>query len=195
MKILVDIDETLNNLIETILPLYNAKYQDNVKIGDITEYDIHKFLKPECQDIFKEFISDELIENLQVSEGAVEALTAISQYDDIYFLTAAHPKSVLSKHRWLKRHFPFYHSDKLITCRDKKLIAGDIIIDDCPHFLQNSPCPVEIVFKKPWNRGYRCDYALYGYSMQNWSEFANVYKHICGNFGTIEKLRQVINNA
>lgn len=193
MKIMVDIDETLNDLIETILPIYNTKYQDNVTINDITEYNIHKFLKPECSDIFKEFMTDSLIENLQVNRGAVEALTELSKDNDIYFLTSAHPKSVLPKHKWLQKHFPFYHSDRLIICHDKGMVKGDIIIDDCVDYLKNSSCLIKILFRKPWNRGYMCDKSIYGHSMSSWTEFPKIYENILTYLSLTDKLRKAIN--
>jgi len=176
MKILVDIDETLNNLIETILPIYNAKYQDDITTDDITEYNIHKFLKPECSDIFKEFMSDDLIENLQVNNGAVEVLTELSQDNDVYFLTAAHPKSVLPKHKWLQKHFPFYHSDKLIICHDKGMVAGDILIDDCIEHLNKSSCRYTVLFSKPWNQNNKWGKMLS--TIDSWNDFPETYKNI-----------------
>lgn len=171
MKILVDIDETLNDLIETLLTIYNEKYNDNVQITDITEYYIQKFLKPECVNIFTEFMSCDLIKNLHINEFAEEALNKAAEKHDIYFITAAFPQSVVPKHKWLLKHFKFYNLKNLIVCHDKSLIQGDIIIDDCSEHVEKSPCMHKIVFDKAWNKDCKCQYRL-----KTWADFDKYFR-------------------
>lgn len=151
MRVLVDIDETLNNLVPTLLNKYNDKYTDNIKLSDIVDYRIHKFLKPECENLFKEFVDDETILGLSVKPYAVEALTEISKYADIYFVTAGHPATAKARDKWLQKHFPFYTGNQLVLCRDKYIINADIMIDDNTENILKSPCSHKFLFDMPWN--------------------------------------------
>lgn len=189
MRILVDIDETCNNLIEVLLEKYNAKYNDSVKIEYITEYEIQKFLKPDCENIFTEFMCRELIENLQENTGVSKVLCELAKDNKIYFLSATHPDFVQAKHNWLKKHFPFYTADMFIVCKDKNLVKGDLLIDDCLDYLKHSPCPHKICFSKPWNTSYT------GHTMKTWTEFNHYFQPIIDYYKFIEKLKTTNNIA
>ena len=53
--IYIDIDETLNELIEVLMKLYGEKYNDPRRKKDIEKYYFLDTLKPECKNFFKEF--------------------------------------------------------------------------------------------------------------------------------------------
>ena len=152
MRVLVDIDEVLNNLVPTLLKKYNNKYSDNIKLKDITDYHLHKFLKPECANIFKEFVNDETIINLTVRPFAVEALTEINKNTQLYFVTAGHPSTAKARDKWLQKYFPFYSGNQLVLCRDKEIIDADLIIDDCADNIIKSRCRHKFLFDMPWNQ-------------------------------------------
>lgn len=52
-------DEVINNLVEKILVEYNKQYNDSLTLNDITDWEVKKFIKPECENIFTEFGTDE----------------------------------------------------------------------------------------------------------------------------------------
>jgi 5'(3')-deoxyribonucleotidase len=50
----IDLDDTLNELLNKWLYDYNQKYSDNLKRDDVIDWDWTKFVKPECgKDIYK----------------------------------------------------------------------------------------------------------------------------------------------
>ena len=55
--ILCDVDEVINNLVEKILVEYNKQYNDSLTLNDITDWEVKKFIKPECENIFTEYVS------------------------------------------------------------------------------------------------------------------------------------------
>ncbi len=72
-------------------------------------------------------------------EGAIEALTFLSEKFDTFILSApswSNPSSVLHKLEWLQLYFghdeesPIYK--RLILSHDKSLLKGDFLIDDRP---------------------------------------------------------------
>lgn len=154
--ILCDIDEVANNLVEKILVKYNEKYNDNLTPKDITGWDVGEFIKPECKNIFKEFGTDDFLSSLDVQPKAKEVIGKLMARFNFYFVTSTYPDHVRAKDEWLKRNFPKYDSSQLIVCRDKHLVHGDILIDDCVdnftlEHTKDSPVKYNFIFDKPWN--------------------------------------------
>ena len=155
--ILCDIDEVVNNLVERLLVEYNRKYNDSLNLNDITKWEIKDFLKPECENIFKEFGTDDFLFSLGMQPKAKEVIEKLMEKYKFYFVTSTYPDHVRVKDEWLKRIFPKYNSSQLIICHDKHLVHGDILIDDCSgNFIMNhskdSPVKYNFIFDKPWNR-------------------------------------------
>jgi|GEM_PF-3501613 len=149
----IDIDETLFDLIPILLIKSNNKYKDNVKYKDITDYDIHKFLKPECKNIFEEFLTDEIFERLVPKRYSQYALEILSNIYNIYFLTAGHFCTGGARDILLNKYFgDFYKSNMLVMCKDKYLFKCNILIDDYQKNLFKMPNDVvKIMPLCPWN--------------------------------------------
>ena len=52
---------------------------------------------------------------------------------------------------WVQRNLPMLSTNMMIGAR-KDVLQGDIIIDDNPDYLINSPCPIKICMDRPWNK-------------------------------------------
>lgn len=149
----IDVNETIDNMIAKLLDAYNDKYFDNVKYEDITSYDIQPFLRQECTDPFREFCSYSFMTDLDIVDGAVEALTELHQRHDIYFVTAGFSYMMAPMDAWLHAKFPFYQPEMLIGCVNKQLLKLDMLIDDCPDNLVGGDY-VGLLVNKPWNRSF-----------------------------------------
>ena len=57
MIIAIDIDNTLNNLCEAVLSVYNEDSGDNLRPYDIHTYYIDDYVKPEYKNTFKNLCS------------------------------------------------------------------------------------------------------------------------------------------
>lgn len=150
MRLGIDMDETLNDMIAQLIPLYNEKYCDNIRFEQITDYNIYKFLKPECTDIFQEFVDDKFMSNLNIFPGAVDSLSRIAKRHEVYFVTAGDPYTMKARDDWLKRKLHFYSTDMLIVCKHKHLIKYDVLVDDCAQNVIGGNA-LGILFDKPWN--------------------------------------------
>ena len=175
LTIFCDIDGVVNDLIEKLLEKYNIKYNDNITKDDITEYRIQPFLKEECSNIFVEFMTDNLIERTSVLDGAVDVITKLMERHNFYFLSATYPQNIKSKNDWLKANFPLYKESMLITCSNKKLLHGDILIDDCIDNL-NSNIKLNILFDQPWNRQLSKHPRAF-----TWEEVSHLISHFYGD--------------
>lgn len=152
LTILCDIDGVVDDLVEQITDKYNEAYNDNLTLDQITKYNMNEFTKPECEDVFDEFCTPELILNMNPIEGAVEAVTELMKKHDFYFITSTIPENVGYKNSWLKEYFPLYTEKMLIVAYDKSVVPGDILIDDYANNL-HSNVKLNLLYNRPWNMG------------------------------------------
>lgn len=159
MTICIDWDEVINSFVTAVLTLYNEDSGDNLTIDDITDYQIAKAFKPEYKDkLFDYFDDPRCIESLQWEVGWVVKLIQ-NKIDDIYFVTATHPKNIYRK--FLKCLQALNDAglciseqelcQRLVTTTNKRLIKTDILIDDCFDNLHFDGVTHNILVAKPWN--------------------------------------------
>ena len=156
MIIGIDCDSVLNNLTESVLRVYNADYNDNLTVDDITEYRMENFVKPECKENFYKIFCDKRVwKGIEVVEGCVEVIKKWHEKGHtIYIVTATEPANMTKKASWLQRVFPFLNIRKSLICIHKKqLLSGniDILIDDCLDNLKGGDY-ARFVYDQPWNR-------------------------------------------
>lgn len=151
-RIFCDIDNTIFPLLETILPVYNEKYGDNLQFEQITDYDTNMFIKSSCTNFFKEFMVEDIWKTAKPYENSVEILTQLNEQHEIYFVTAGHPNTAKFRDDWLEKYFSsFYSSSQLIICRYKQLLIGDLLIDDYYANI-NGGSYRGLLYEQPWNK-------------------------------------------
>lgn len=146
-----DLDNSTYPLIEEVTKRYNSAYNDNLQFKEITDYNYYQFIKPECKSPFKEFCTPDLFYSLKPYDGAVECLSILNEKYQLYFLTSGHPNTVEHRDNILGKHFKFYTSRQLIMCRNKQLLQGDVLIDDCLENLFGGTYK-GIIYNMPWNK-------------------------------------------
>lgn len=149
----IDMDDTIFGLMQAVIEPYNKKYNDNLALNDFTEYSVKKFIKKECNNIFEEFASDDVMENLQIKDGALDAINFLHKYFRILFLTAGHPYTAKARDKLLTKTFSWYKSGQLVLCKDKKLVRVDALIDDYENNLIGGAYK-KILFNAPWNENF-----------------------------------------
>ena len=162
-------DDTLYSLVDYVLPLYTKQYNDNIKIEDLKEYKIHKFLKPECENIFKEFLHEDVFESIKISDEVIDTIEYLNEFVDIYYPSAGHIKTREWRVNLLKRNIPSFQSDQLILTKEKwKLDWLDVLVDDClDNFIGFKG--YRIVKDRPWNSNGSC-YFDYDFRVYNFND-------------------------
>lgn len=135
----VDQDDVLAELLPKWIKRYNELYGDKLSVEDITDWNIHQFVKPSCgvkvYDIlhFHKFYRD-----LDVVPNAQEVLKELSEDYDIFVVTDAMASrmSFKSKFDWLQENFPFIDKRNYVFTGNKSIFAGDYLIDDGVHNLE-----------------------------------------------------------
>lgn len=152
----IDLDDVLNNLVdEWILNIYNTEYNDNLTIKDVIDWDVTKYIKPECgKRIYDILLRPNFFETLKPKMYAQEVTEKLSRKYDLYVITAYSPQTVVNKVNWLGKNFPHINPKNIIFCNAKGLIKTDFLIDDGPHNIldyHNNGGKHPIVFDRPWN--------------------------------------------
>lgn len=162
-----DMDSTLYDFVKPLLKRYNLVYNDNVQYEDITAWNIHQFLKPECQNIFKEFCNEGFFEDIVIPDCTLILLDILQSISDLYFVTAGSSYSIPWRSKLLKRNLQKYSKgwftdDRLVKLSDKSLFRCDYIIDDNEETCNKSDA-IAFLISKPWNnyQGTTIDKALY----------------------------------
>ena len=71
--------------------------------------------------------------DLPVVDGAIESVTKLDKYFEIYFVSTpmhCQPQSYTDKYVWLLKHFGKIAKKKLILTHNKGLFIGDYLVDD-----------------------------------------------------------------
>lgn len=167
LRILLDMDGIVVNLLDDWLYHYNREYDDNVTREDITSWDVHKYVKPECgKNIYRILARPGLFDHLPAIDGAIDAVTELADMGhDIRFATAPpSPDSCRGKVEWIRRNFSHldYGMSRVFFLHDKHWLAPsvDVLVDDKPQTIlewseyanNGEPSPRILTIVHPYNR-------------------------------------------
>lgn len=169
LTILVDMDDTIENLCEVWVDYLNEIYGTNVSLTDVTQWDMTKvFPTLNRHEIFDVLAEETLWERVKPLPGAVEYLKKLM--DDghkIIVVTSASPETVEAKlNKVLFKYFPYLTYKDVIISSQKQMIKGDILIDDAPHNLENGSY-LKMLFDAPHNQTYETQDTI---RVHNWKE-------------------------
>lgn len=153
MTVLVDIDDTIIQLLPSWVGYLNKHYNLDVNYKDITDWDVSKFFPSLTKvQVYKALSQEEVWKNIKPMPGAVEYLKKLIDEDfDVYLVTATDYRNVFLKFEYvIKRYFPYITWDKVIVASNKSMIKGDFLIDDGWHNLMGGSY-YPILFDAPHN--------------------------------------------
>lgn len=157
--ILVDIDNTINDLNHVWISYINVYCGTNYKYSDITYWDFFNDLQRQGIDAFKFLDMKGFWENVLVYPNAILALeTWVKKGHKVRLVTDS---DILSPRLKDKMHHTLKHFDSqlinkksVIITGDKGLVEGDIVLDDksitCLERLRKGAKGVYLI-KQPWN--------------------------------------------
>lgn len=156
LVVLCDIDNTVLNTEQLIVDEYNRRYNKFITLEDITCWN---YFSGKVDDDFFEFLTKPRTWNdVQPIESIcklVQTMVAQPDYFTVYLVTATNPLktglreklTVASKATGVDKHH-------IITCNDKHLLMGDIMIDDYTKNIDDTLCFEKWLIDRPWNRNY-----------------------------------------
>lgn len=162
MRILLDLDGVVFNVIEGWLKNYNEAFNDNVTPDDLTDFWLHKF----CNNAPKEviygptIITNEIMMTAPFYPGAKEKIEKLALGNDIVFVTSTFNHNRASRVKRLFQEFGGIDFDLVFT-EDKSSVIGDLFVDDYIYHLEHyrkihdeTRC---VLVRRPWNQKYDWD--------------------------------------
>jgi len=173
MKIVyVDVDDVCAKLAPVWLGRYNKDYDDNLTENDITDWDIHKFTKPQCNLKIYDYLKDPaMYDYVLPTPGALEGVNKLREMNyRVLFATSCPVEVAGRKFHWLRQYDFIKKERDYIEIRDKSLLKGDYMIDDnydnCRGFTGYG-----YLMKAPWNVKY-----TWYHRAENWEDFIKIMK-------------------
>lgn len=175
LTILVDMDDTIENLAEAWVAYLNARHQTSTNLSDITDWDISKaFPTLTKEQVYVPLFEDAFWSWVKPMEGASESLQKlIADGHTVLIVTTSNYQTLAAKmEQVLFHYFLFLTWNDVIITAHKQLIKGDVLIDDGIHNLEGGDY-FKILMTAPHNRCYDADKNRM-YRVTSWSETYSV---------------------
>ena len=159
MVILTDADGVLEDLTQAWVELINEKYGTSVRYENVRDWDMCKsFPELTREQVYGTELDDELYDRMGPMEGAPECIKRLidngQKVEKVIF-----------------RYFPYLTWKNIIVTSNKKLIKGDVLIDDGIHNLIGGEYK-KILFTAPYNE----DFDAAGNGMTRVSDWKDIEK-------------------
>lgn len=177
LTILVDMDDTIENLLSAWVFYLNNRYGTSVNENDVTDWDISKaFPMLERKQVYEPLYSDELWLLVKPVDGASDALKKLiaDGHRVLVVTTSAYETLKIKMQEVLFKYSPFISWNDVIITAHKQLIKGDVLVDDGVHNLEGGDY-AKILVDSPHNRGYDAE-ANGMIRLNNWDD---IYHAIC----------------
>lgn len=155
MIILCDIDNTILNTEQAVVDTYNEIYKKNITLDDVTSWDYFK--DKVTRDFFLHLSKPNTwlneVQPIQSVCDMVKELNSCPNCFTVYLVTATNPLNpALREKLLLAQSVTGIDRHHIITCNDKHLLQGHIMIDDYPKNINETTCHLCYLVDRPWNR-------------------------------------------
>lgn len=175
ITIVVDIDDTIEDLLGAWCKWLNNHYNTDVQPNSINEWDMTKaFPMLSYYEIFSPLIDEKFWETVEPKQDAIRNLQYLYESGyNLYLCTSTSYQNVKMKYELIvKKYFSFIDWDHVIIAHDKPMIKTDIMIDDGIHNLENGDY-IKILMTAPHNRFYD-ETEQFMLRVDDWNEIVNV---------------------
>lgn len=196
MRILIDMDSTLNDFTQGYVNYYNKLTGKNINVtkDDLNVYEISKVVhghnEGESNKIRQEiFSSPGFWRDIPILPFAYDVVQYLYKEHDVFILTAPWKHSLncyTEKIEWVEKELPFFDTSRVIMARHKYLVKGDIIVEDSPEFLLNNGCHYAIAIDYPFNRHLP---VLHAYDWRDAKTHIDTIQSLKDEYGRLHKLR------
>ncbi len=163
MRIAVDMDEVLADLVGPILRRWNDLNGTNFDKSHIDVFRMESTLGVDrtgrpAEGLIDEWMNEKgFFSSLDPMPGAIEGLNILRKNHDVLIVTSV-PERLVGvfdeKRAWMRKHFPDISMKSVIACSRKGCIDADVLIDDAEHNIVDftEAGGEAIVFDAAWNR-------------------------------------------
>ena len=151
LRIIPDMDDTMNLSVNRIIELFNQEYQFNYNLEHFYDWNLAYCIND--TNVHKYYSKEGFFRDLKPIKDAIEIVTKLIE-EEHHIVIASSVKTdegKRGKREWLKDYFGDKIEEIHLTT-GKSYIEGDIIIDDGLHNLDTSKATHKWLFDRPWNR-------------------------------------------
>jgi 5'(3')-deoxyribonucleotidase len=163
-KIAVDVDGVIADLIDVWLAWYNRDWNDSLEFSQLEDWDIHKFVKPECgKGIYDYLQNPKIYDDVEPIFWAYDGIEYLRKLDlKIAYITHATNGHTGRKRNWLLQYGFLKPEDEYLESIDKNVSTASILIDD---YIENVKAfqKTAVLFKQPWNMKHPWKYEAFGW--------------------------------
>lgn len=155
LRIGIDVDDVVANLLDAWLARYNLVYDDALTPADIDRWELDQCVSPKCGKRIFQMLTPDIYREVKPFEGAFQACEQLRRLGNVFFVTTCPDLGhETAKFEWLVRH-GFLAPDegfRFIPCRgSKKDVPVDVLIDDKAENVNEFPGWALLV-SRPHNR-------------------------------------------
>ena len=179
MIILVDMDDTIERLLEAWVRGVNRKYGTDASYDDVTSWDVSAaFPGLTWEQGYAVPMEPGFWRTVEPIPGAAESLRRLMQAGHEVFIVTATPCDAVPEkmNDLLFRCFPFLSWDHVIVTSHKQMIRGDVLIDDGVHNLEGGAY-AKILMTAPHNRQYDAE-ANGMIRVDNWTQVEEAIRRL-----------------
>ena len=157
LTILIDFDQTINDLASAWVEYLNERHGTSVKTEDLKEWDMRKaFPNLTESEIYKPLKEEAMWDKVKLLPKVYDNICKL-KYDGhkVFVVTTSNPFTVPIKlNKVLFKYFPFFTYNDVIVTSHKQMILGDVLVDDGQHNLVGDTPYKKILFSAPHNKSF-----------------------------------------
>ena len=133
--VLLDMDDVITDCLGAVIEAYNTKYGTSFKKNKCNIWNLSEYFGCEREDVLKLFRAKKFFEELTPLKGSISAIKKLikSTKYDVYIITATSDEDgseLVQKIKWFKNYIPEFNTKRIISCCDKYVVRGDVLVDD-----------------------------------------------------------------
>lgn len=177
LTVLVDMDDTIEGLLQAWVDYLNKRHGTTVNKDDVTEWDVSLFFPgiPKTK-VYEPLYEDDFWKTVKPFDTAAEYIQRLmNDGHKVLVVTTSDYRTLRSKmENVLFKYFPMFTWNDVIITAHKQLVKGDVLVDDGVHNLIGGSYE-KLLMDAPHNRSFRAEESGITRVM-NWSE---AYSKIC----------------
>lgn len=149
--IAVDCDDVLFNLVPLWVQKYNFIWNDSLNYREITDWDISRFVKPECGNKIYSYLDEKMYLEKNLVKDSLWGVGQLRKLGyRVIFVTSNSFNMGGVKFEWLNKNGFDVDKKDYFECGDKGLIKFNLLLDDNSENVASAGRR-GVIFTQPWN--------------------------------------------
>jgi uncharacterized HAD superfamily protein len=170
MKIGVDMDSVVADIMSPLIDFHNKKYKTSIKFTDHVTFSIEKVwncTEEEAIDRIIEFNNSPFMDEIKPMPGSIEGIKHLSSFHELHIITSRSNTTEKITDLWIKKHFPnifktINHTNQSGKKESKKIKKSEVakklginlfIEDHLEYALDCASLDIRVLLMNmPWNQ-------------------------------------------